>query len=127
MWIGTNGAGGKKWIITDSTIPVEKWSHVAAVYDFDAGELRFYIDGELDTTHAMTGTIASNLVSDHEFGNRLDQALPYKGRLDEFAIYNRALAEAEIQQDMNGVIASSVSQSGKLTTTWGDLKTTRSF
>lgn len=128
VWIGTDGAGGRAWLTSDSTIPVEEWSHIAAVYDFDKGELRFYINGDLDATHAMAGEIASNLVGDHEFGNRLDQALPYKGRLDEFAIYNRALTEAEIREDMNGVLAdASVSPSGKLTKTWGHLKTMHSF
>jgi hypothetical protein len=119
VWLGTNGAGGKVWNSANSSIPLDQWSHVAAVYDFDQ-ELRLYINGKLDKTHAVKGKIDSNLSADHWFGNRLDGAWPYKGMLDEFAIYNRVLTKSEIQQDMDGVL--SVSRSGKLATTWSYLK-----
>lgn len=122
VWLGT---GGEVWLSADNTIPLNEWSHVAAVYDFDK-ELRLYINGELDAAHPVKGEIETNLSSDHWFGNRLDGPWPYGGMLDEIAIYNRALTEGEIQQDMNGVLAS-VSQLGKLTTTWGYLKMIRSF
>jgi len=124
VWLGTSGAGGKAWNSTNNSIPQDKWSHVAVVYDFDK-ELRLYINGKLDKTHPVKGKIDSNLSGDHWFGNRLDGAYPYKGMLDEFAIYNRALTGTEIQQDMNGL--SSVSRLGKLTTTWSYLKTMRSL
>jgi len=119
VWLGTSGAGGKTWNSTNNSIPLNEWSHVAAVYDFDK-ELRLYINGKLDKTYPVKGKIDSNLSGDHWFGNRLDGAWPYKGMLDEFAIYSRTLTESEIQQDMNGVL--SVSRLGKLATTWSCLK-----
>jgi hypothetical protein len=118
VWLGTAGAGGKTWLLTENPIPLDQWSHVAAVYDFD-NELRLYIDGKLDNTHELKGAIDPS-PGDHWFGNRLDGPWPYEGRLDEFAIYSRALSEAEIRQDMEAVL--SVSQRGKLSTTWGQLK-----
>ena len=121
VWLGTDGAGGQTWNSTNDSIPLDDWSHIAVVYDFDK-ELRLYINGKLDKTYSVKGNIASNLSADHWFGNRLDGAYPYKGMLDEFAIYNRALTESDIQQDMNGGVLS-VSRSGKLTTTWSYLKT----
>lgn len=118
VWIGSGGAGGRTWNSAESSIPVNKWSHVAAVYEFNK-ELRFYINGELDQTHKLEGEIPTSQ-KDHWFGNRLDGAWPYKGMLDEFVIYNRVLTEAEIQQDMNQVL--SVSPLDKAATTWGLLK-----
>jgi len=118
VWLGTSGAGGRAWNSADTSLPLDQWSHVVAVYDFDK-ELRFYINGELDKTHSVKGKIDSS-PADHWFGNRLDGPWPYKGMLDEFAIYNRVLTETEIQQDMNGIL--SVSRSGKLSTTWSYLK-----
>ena len=118
VWLGTSGAGGQTWNGTNDSIPLNEWSHVAAVYDFDK-ELQLYINGKLDKTYPVKGKIDSS-TDDHWFGNRLDGAWPYKGMLDEFAIYDRTLTEAEIQQDMNGVL--SVSWSGKLATTWSYLK-----
>ncbi len=121
VWIGSGGAGGKTWNSAKSSIPLNKWSHVTAVYEFNK-ELRFYINGKLDQTHKLEGEIATSQ-ADHWFGNRLDGAWPYKGMLDEFVIYNRVLTEAEIQQDMNQVL--SVSPLDKAATTWGMLKRDR--
>lgn len=121
VWIGSGGAGGKTWNSAKSSIPLNKWSHVAAVYEFNK-ELRFYINGKLDQTHKLEGEIPTSQ-KDHWFGNRLDGAWPYKGMLDEFVIYNRVLTEAEIQQDMDQVL--SVSPLDKAATTWGMLKRDR--
>ena len=118
VWIGTPGAGGQAWNSAKSDIPLNKWSHVAAVYEFNK-ELRFYINGELDQTHKLEGEIPTS-PADHWFGNRLDGPWPYGGMLDEFVIYNRVLTEDEIQQDMQQVL--SVSPLDKSATTWGMLK-----
>ncbi len=121
VWIGSGGAGGRTWNSAKSSIPLNKWSHVAAVYEFNK-ELRFYINGKLDQTHKLEGEIPTSQ-SDHWFGNRLDGPWPYKGMLDEFVIYNRVLTEAEIQQDMHQVL--SVSPLDKAATTWGLIKRDR--
>ena len=121
VWLGADGEGGATWLFADNEIPLDEWSHVAAVRDFNAGVLQFYINGEPNGTHTLEGPIVTNVEADHWFGNRLDGAWPYGGRLDEFAIYNRALSIAEVQQDMNGVLTS-VAPSGKVTTTWGNIK-----
>ena len=118
VWIGSDGAGGKAWNDAKSSIPLNQWTHVAVVYEFN-NELRFYINGELDQTHKLEGEIPVSQ-ADHWFGNRLDGAWPYKGMLDEFVIYNRVLTEAEIKQDMDQVL--SVSPLEKAATTWGMLK-----
>ncbi len=118
VWIGTAGAGGKKWNSAKSNIPLNEWSHVAAVYEFNK-ELKFYINGKLDQTHRLEGEIPTSQ-ADHWFGNRLDGAWPYKGMLDEFVIYNRVLTAAEIKQDMTQVL--SVSPLDKAATTWGIVK-----
>ncbi len=118
VWMGCPGVGGRTWNSAKSDIPVNKWSYVAAVYEFDK-ELRLYIDGKLDNTYTLKGEIPVSQ-SDHWFGNRLDGAWPYGGKLDEFVIYNRVLTEGEIQQDMEQVL--SVSPLDKVATTWGLLK-----
>lgn len=118
VWIGSNGAGGRTWNSTKNNIPLNQWSHVAAVYEFNK-ELRLYINGKLDNTHKLEGEIPVSQ-ADHWFGNRLDGAWPYKGMLDEFVIYNRVLSEDEIKQDMDHVL--SVSPLDKAATTWGLIK-----
>ena len=118
VWLGNAGAGGKEWLPAKSKVPEKKWSHVAAVYEFNK-ELRFYLNGKLDGKHTVKGEIpVSN--AEHWVGNRLDGGWAYKGMLDEFVMYNRALTAGEIKQDMERVL--SVSKTGKLAVTWGHVK-----
>lgn len=121
VWFAASGEGGKTWLSTENEIPLEEWSHIAAVRDFDAGEMRLYINGQLDVVHVMEGELDVNPVADIWIGNRLDGGWPYGGMLDEFVMYNRALSDEEVQQDMNGVL-SAVSKLEKLSTTWGSIK-----
>jgi len=121
VWFAASGAGGKTWLSTENEIPLEEWSHIAAVRDFDAGEIRLYINGKVDAVHVVEGELEVNLVGDIWIGNRLDGGWPYGGMLDEFALYNRALSDEEIQQEMGGVLTA-VSRLGKLSTTWGSIK-----
>jgi hypothetical protein len=45
----------------------------------------------------------------------------FNGTIDEVQVWNRALSEAEIKESM-GNIMTAVDVSGKLTTTWGEVK-----
>jgi len=116
VWLSASNA----WLSSAKSIPVDDWTHIAAVYDFNKGELRIYINGELDAKHTVNGEIVGNMSGDHWFGNRLDGAWPYGGFLDEFAIYNRALTADEIQMDMRTVL--SVAPLEKLAATWAAVK-----
>ena len=121
VWLAANGEGGKAWLSTENEIPLEEWSHIAAVRDFDAGEMRLYINGQVDAVHVMEGELDTNSETDVWIGNRLDGGWPYGGMLDEFVMYNRALSDDEVQADMGGVLTA-VSKLGKLSTTWGSIK-----
>ena len=46
----------------------------------------------------------------------------FAGAIDEVAIYNRVLSDAEIMRDMEAVGGAAVEASGKLASTWGELK-----
>jgi len=61
-----------------------------------------------------------------EIGGRLDTndgANLYKGKMDELAVYNRALIPAEVVTVMKARNILSVEANHKLTTKWGYLKT----
>ena len=61
-------------------------------------------------------------------GTRLfpaNAAYYFKGLVDELGVYNRALSEDEINQNMNAGGWAAVSSSNKLALTWGDLKASR--
>ncbi|MFK7931262.1 MAG: LamG-like jellyroll fold domain-containing protein [Myxococcota bacterium] len=90
-------------VLTDNT-----WHHVAAVADPNAGELRLYIDGALNTAlqlqhndlsgfaedgDAETDPITVGWLRSSNSGSVVD---PLLGAVDELSVYDRALTETEI-------------------------------
>ncbi len=91
----------------------------------DGAEVKFYVDGKLETTSQITDNDKSSPGEAVVIGARLldsGQVSRYiQASIDEVAIYLGALTEAEVLRDMqNGVL--SVSTEGKLVTTWANIK-----
>ena len=117
-WIGLPGWKGTRDI--QKIAPrLKEWHHVVAIYD--GKMIKQYIDGKLDASVAGGGEIANQ---DVEF--RVSQAqtgLPsMTGKIDEVAVYDRALDLDEIKSDMKNGIYFAVDSNGKLATTWAHLK-----
>ena len=94
----------------------DKWHHVAGTYDKKA--IRVYVDGVLDSKTSFSDAPDTNP------GPILLGARSLKGGLDEVGIFNVALSEADIKGIMTKGLASvsAVFPSGKVTTTWGLIK-----
>ncbi len=101
--------------------PLKEWFFLVGVFDGDKGEDRIYINGKLENTNPRD----LKVVPDGEFPVYIGCVAPgqyyFVGALDNLAIYNRALSDDEIKQDMNGIVMS-VDSIGKLTTTWASIK-----
>ncbi len=71
------------------------WSHLALVRDGE--KVRIYLNGnaapEIETTTAVAPTDLEKLF----FGGRADNQANWEGRLDEIAVFNRALSAEEIK------------------------------
>ena len=101
-----------------------QWHHAAIT--FKGGEfLRMYVDGKLEKESKATATktlfdnnIPLSIGADFNIG---EAKRHFNGRIDEVAIFSRVLSEAEIQKAMEGEVQA-VDAVGKLTTTWGALK-----
>ena len=118
-------AGGtdlqSKIAVTDGS-----WHHIAVT--MANGVKRIYIDGALKSEKAETGAIASagekNLFIGKE--SAPNPAHWFKGILDEVAVFSKALTDNDIKNIMNDgikkVVRLAVSSPGKLTTTWGSIK-----
>ncbi len=125
--VTSNGAWQPGVSATDvhSTTILEdgQWHHGAITFkasDF----LRMYVDGELvDESEANATEVLFDNNTPMRIGTDLsdeDQRF-FNGIIDEVAVFNRALSQAEIQTAMKGDILA-VNASGKLSTTWGRLK-----
>ena len=113
QWKGAEG----KTILAEGT-----WYHVAARYDGKA--LRGYLNGQLETEKEVGGSPDFNTAPvriGRWGGARGDR---WQGLIDEVAIFNTALDEAEIQEIMNTGLADllAVEPAGKLAATWASIK-----
>jgi hypothetical protein len=80
--------------ISSSPIPDRTWTHVVGTYD--GSFMRLYINGVLSSEVARTGTFNADsapliIGSDPASDNRR-----FSGRVDEMAIYNKALSPEEV-------------------------------
>lgn len=76
-----------------------QWYHLALVYNGNepAGlRTRLYVNGVLDSVHAAVGSLSPN-TQDIQVGNLPGGGEAFIGKLDELAIWTRALTDAEIQ------------------------------
>ena len=111
---GWNGTRNKQSI----SPPLNEWHYIAAVYD--GTEARQYINNELDATVPVAAPLDSIDIP-YRIGQGQTNLKSMMGRMDEVAIYNRALSLGDLQENManSGL---SVTPNGKAAEIWGRLK-----
>ena len=96
-----------------------RWHFLAGTWD--GKTIRLYVDGKLEAEMKCAGELSPN--DDPLFiGARGGQRRFLTGALDEIKMYNYALTEEELLQDMTDPIQP-VDAKDKLATRWGRLKT----
>ena len=101
-----------------SPLPPKKWTHLAATYD--GSKMKLYYNGEIEVEGDAKGKIDTNDVPVSIGRNSEGNREHYIGLIDEVAIWNVALSDAEVQQAMDNVFP--VEAVGKLSVRWADLK-----
>ena len=84
-------------VASPSPIPLNKWSHVAITYD--GNTLKLFINGNLissKTSGLILNTLSSSGISIEESYNANGFWNPFNGKIDDVAIYSRALSTSEI-------------------------------
>jgi len=122
--IDANGAVGVHPVY-GGTLEAQEWSHVATLVDNN--NLQVYINGE----EVINGAISPVTFAKIGIGDlyEVPAGFNYKfsGIVDEVAIFNKAIAEDEVQDIMEnglgkvlGIAAVNISE--KVTATWGEIK-----
>lgn len=79
-----------------------EWNHVAAVADRD-GNGTIYLNGQDNTPTLLSGhSNTLNNTGDFYIGSRDSATAPYKGKIDDVRIYNKALSPQEVTALYNG-------------------------
>ena len=102
------------------------WHHLAFVRDAKGQDnLTVYIDSKVeDSQKGKIDSVTEGQKYGIHLGQRVDGVNIYKGFLDEFRLWTRALSENEIKANMtkgkDQIMA--VYPTGRLTTTWGKIR-----
>ncbi|MBN4081704.1 DUF1573 domain-containing protein, partial [bacterium AH-315-C07] len=92
--IGLNTSSG--------TILTGQWYHVAAVFNWDSGSMKIYLNGVLEAS-GSTNLLPQTSTYDFRMSNNLDGGSGnyLNGKLDEVRLWKAERTQAEIQQYMN--------------------------
>ena len=75
------------------------WHHVAVTYDKANAAVKFYLDGNLTCNTSYSQDFSEDDVNSFAIGRSLSGPDEYSdGKIDDIAIYNKALTQSEIQQ-----------------------------
>ena len=105
-----------------TVIPIGEWTHIAAT--LEGSDVKVYVNGKEDGSGVSAG-YAGGLSKTFTIGKAswYDGSF-VSGIIDEVGLFSKALTEAEIKTIMtNGLLGqAAVLSTGKLTTTWAQLK-----
>ena len=89
-------------VASPTAIAVNAWTHLALTYD--GANLRLYVNGSQAATRAAAGAIQAT-ANPLWIGGNQPYGEYFRGLIDEARVYNRALTQTEIQNDMNAPLA----------------------
>jgi hypothetical protein len=113
------------WVNSKSILKKEEWAYIAVTYDRNTKEINLYLNGELDLKKEMNGAPiqfrADEIIT---IGGERKNIRFFDGIIDEVQLWaNYAKTPKEIKATYLGIAP--VESSGKLSTTWGELKQLR--
>ncbi len=121
-------SGVETTFMVDSPISANIWYHVTGTWNAAEDGLGLYLDGVLQT---KAGVVPASPGTERtlDLGRRSDasELTHFDGIIDDFAVFNTVLTEADIEILMEEGLeeVASVSPSGKLATTWGLMKNSK--
>lgn len=111
-FFGWDGGSPNNAVVAQSSVaPNGTWQHLVAVLDQPAGRMKLYVNGVERATATPRPTVV-NTTHEVSIGARKGSSagydLNFDGRIDEVAIYNRALSVAEITAHFNAAFSNNV-------------------
>ena len=90
---------GERAAVTEKAVQKGDWQHITVVFDQEAKTVKYYINGELDSTAKTIGNSATDevltlRVGSHKSAGSTDSH-PMRGFIDELYVYDRALSDNE--------------------------------
>ena len=92
------GAGRSVRAKTSVPIATDAWTHLVAVADRQAREVRWYLNGALDSRHPIPETMTDGLNADGRDIGIPSSYKPFKGLIGDFRLYGKALSAERVQE-----------------------------
>lgn len=108
---------GSTWISVQENLEPEEWHHITGT--FDGSDIVCYLNA-VETDRGSISAI--NGSADHFFIGQDGWVNCFDGLVDELRIYDRALSEAEIENNYLSTSQLAVEPANKLAITWGAIK-----
>lgn len=98
-----NNGGGVRYY---GSFPYNEWHFVVGVINVQAGKVEYYYDG-VKSAESNLGSVQPNITTDYPLilgrhftyiNGGSDYPYPFKGKLDEARLYNRALTQSEVSR-----------------------------
>ena len=128
-WLNRSAGGQTIFDIKQGKNKANEWMHYAGTFSREEGVAYLYINGvKVGEEKARVGTpIAGDWDSGARVGYNIDNKRPFNGLMDELNVWKRGLMQEEVESIMNNGITEflAVEARGKLTTTWGRLKSSQ--
>ena len=96
---------------SNAVLPVDRWTHVAFVYNSDQGRISWIINGTLDKV-SDPGYVSSWIGQFKIGGWNETASYRWNGRIDEFRVKRAAMNPSQVADDMNRPIRKIVRLSG---------------
>ena len=114
---------GRDGAISTTVLKADTWYHITVTHDLPNSESQIFVNGELEAEAKIEQDVNTDRVVQFADGD----GDCYGGIIDEVAIFNVALAEDDVKSIMTKGLGkatdtTAVSPSGKLATTWADIK-----
>jgi hypothetical protein len=94
-----------QWAVDDTPLPLGEWSHLVGVYDKSAGQMRLYVNGELQATGSGVTPLETH--GPLQIGRSLYNGLfvnNWPGSIDDVRLFNQALSDVQAQQLAGGSV-----------------------
>ena len=104
VYFETTQAHEDQFLFSGAAVPLGQFFHVAGTYSSTSGELKIYVDGQLNGTIVVTKSPPNLNNFPILIGRGPSPNAFLKGVIDEVQIWNVARTQSEIQMDMDPVL-----------------------
>jgi hypothetical protein len=107
-----------------SDVPLNTWTHIAVSFNRSTRKLQYYINGIPDGNYTTPNASNIRTAFVMEIGTMLGHTYPLTGRLDEVAIFNSPLTDAQVYNLYNSIAIPCESTSSLINGTWTNIAAT---